>query len=529
MIADPRRLRSFTGVKPVAAPSGVAIRTRLRLSPADEHVIGEVAAWTSMLRRRDLAVRSTLGDRPDKATLSARKRALTAESSARWASAIIRANDDQYRLARMAQARHIQSLTAAVEMITARAAIKCGTKDGRVKGYPTQAERFEKLRRLQHLKAKLAAERDDVAAGRVKVVDGGQRLARNRHHLDTAGITVDEWRHKWDCERQTIRTIGSGDEPFGNLTLTVDPTGTVSVRLPKPLEHIANQTHGRYRLDATATFAYRTGEWQQRIADGAVSYRLHRRPDRDGWYLTANWSTPDREAPERSGRTVGVDLNADHLAAWIVDEHGNPTGAPRSIPFDLTGPASRRDAQIRHAISRLLHWACRMGADTIAVEDLNFDDARTVGRETMGRGRHGKQFRRTVAGIRNRLAGMTHRAVINLIAVNPAYTSMWGDQHWRKPTSTTRRATTRHQAAAIVIARRSQRHRARRREGVTVVRPEDRTRRATNQTEQRPKGSGPATEPEHTRNGVRSIDTYRWNHQPSNRYLGSGHNDRQLK
>ena len=48
---------------------------------------------------------------------------------------------------------------------------------------------------------------------------------------------------------------------------------------------------------------------------------------------------------------------------------------------------------------------------------------------------------------RNRLAAQTAAARIRLYAVNPAYTSAWGDQHWRKPYEN----VTRHQAAATVI------------------------------------------------------------------------------
>jgi hypothetical protein len=116
------------------------------------------------------------------------------------------------------------------------------------------------------------------------------------------------------------------------------------------------------------------------------------------------------------------------------------------------------------------------------VEDLDFADARATGRETMGRGGRGKRFRKTVAGIptavfRSRLAAQTHTAGIELFAVNPAYSSIWGDAHWRSPYKN----VTRHQAAATVIGRRAQGLKARRREGVTRQRPEDRGARATNQ------------------------------------------------
>jgi hypothetical protein len=66
----------------------------------------------------------------------------------------------------------------------------------------------------------------------------------------------------------------------------------------------------------------------------------------------------------------------------------------------------------------------RHGIAAIAVEDLNFADARGTGRETMGRGRRGKRFRRTVAGIptgvfRDRLTVQVHRQGTRLYAADP--------------------------------------------------------------------------------------------------------------
>jgi IS605 OrfB family transposase len=182
------------------------------------------------------------------------------------------------------------------------------------------------------------------------------------------------------------------------------------------------------------------------------------------------------------GPVVGVDVNEGHLAVRRLDEHGNPMGAPHRIDLDLSGSSARRDARVRHAITRLLHNTARHKIAAVAVEDLDFADARTLGRETMGRGSRGKRFRKAVAGIptavfRHRLTAQAQRHGIGLFAVNPAYTSAWGDQHWRTPYQN----VTRHEAAATVIGRRAQGHKARRRKGVTRTRPEDRVVRATDQ------------------------------------------------
>jgi IS605 OrfB family transposase len=123
---------------------------------------------------------------------------------------------------------------------------------------------------------------------------------------------------------------------------------------------------------------------------------------------------------------VGVDTNDDHLAAWRLDAHGNPVGEPHRFYYTLTGTVSHRDAQIRHALTRLGHWTARTGVAAIAVEDLDFADSKT--REKHGRK---KRFRNLVsrfptARLRNRLVSMAAEAGITVVAVDPAYTSRWG-------------------------------------------------------------------------------------------------------
>ncbi|MFF8763687.1 IS200/IS605 family accessory protein TnpB-related protein [Nocardiopsis dassonvillei] len=121
------------------------------------------------------------------------------------------------------------------------------------------------------------------------------------------------------------------------------------------------------------------------------------------------------------------------VAAWQIDTHGNPTGNPRRFAFELSGSASQRDAQVRHALSRLLRWATAHGVRAIAVEDLDF--AREKTREKHGRR---KKFRRLISGfptarLRSRLVSMAHTLGVSVIAVDPAYTSKWGAQHWQRP------------------------------------------------------------------------------------------------
>lgn len=467
----------MSGLREIAAPfvadpaAGVCIRTRLKgLTDADVAVLRDVGAHLGRLAAADLAVRVRAGLGHDKDAWAERKRALTVESSARWAGSITKTTHDQWGLARRAQAAHIRSLREGIATVRHRLSVPLGSKGtGRLPGgYRSRAEWFCKTRRLAVLESRLARIEADYAAGRVSVVRGGKRLLHTRHHLAGAGLTEAQWRQRWDAARWFLSADGEAGKRFGNETIRVTPDGEVSLRLPTPLAHVANAPHGRYVLTGRVAFPHCGEERADRVhANRAVAYRIHHDPQRDRWYLDASWQRPAVPAVPlpalRAGELIGVDMNADHLAAWRLDQHGNPTGAPRTFGYDLTGSSERRDAQVRHALTRLLHWAASNQVKAIAVEDLDFTDSTT--REKHGRRR---RFRQVISGmptakLRARLLAMATKDGISVIAVDPAYTSKWGAQHWHKPLAALHPQTTRHHAASVAIGRRALGHRIRRR------------------------------------------------------------------
>jgi hypothetical protein len=170
-------------------------------------------------------------------------------------------------------------------------------------------------------------------------------------------------------------------------------------------------------------------------------------------------------------------LNAGHLAVAVLAPDGNILGAPFTVPLDLVGlSAATRDGRLRAAISDLITVAKGHGAQAFVIEDLDFTEARAEGRERGGsrpsRGRRGCGFRRAVCGIptgkfRDRLVQMSHNAGLAVVAVDPAYTSRWGAEHWLAPLRVGHPQASGHHAAAVVIGRRALGHRARRKAGVT--------------------------------------------------------------
>ncbi|MFD7406357.1 hypothetical protein ACFV7R_27580 [Streptomyces sp. NPDC059866] len=505
-----RALRPITAPFTVAAPAGARIRDRLRLSAADAEVLTLVGSHLGRHQRADLAARVAIGQVPVKRNQrAARKEALTAVSSSRWAGAMTRVSEDQYQLSLRCLYDEAAGLRRAIGTIERRLAVPCQKRVGKVRGYADQNERFHKQRRLLALKTRLAAVEARIASGRPAITTGGRRLLKARHNLAESQLTEAQWRRRWEASRLFLTADGESAAPFGNYTITVDPNdGTVSLVLPEPLRHLANAPRGRYRLTCTVRFSHRREEWMDRVtANRAVRYDIAHDPARGRWYLDASWSTdttvlPTPEEIRASGtRMLSVDLNADHLAATVLDEHGNPVGDPITIPLEMTGPTGRRDGRLRAAVTRLTVLAHEHGCAGIVIENLGFDDARATGRETMGRGRHGKRFRRTVAGIptarfRERLRGMAYHQGLIVIAVDPAYTSIWGEKYWKTSLQQqTQTTVTRHHGAAVAIGRRGLGHRVRRRPGVTAPDQRIGQRRATGQTAPLPRPRGTTSPP----------------------------------
>jgi hypothetical protein len=394
-------------------------------------------------------------------------------SSSRWAGAITRAVEDQYQLGMRALNAHVTDLHQAVAVVEARCALRPGEQGShpagagrRLGGYRTAHERFTKTRRLARLHEQLVVAEEALTTGHPSITVGGKRLWRNGNHLDEAGLTEQQWRHRWGAARMFLTADGESGKAGGNETIRVDETGWLRIKVPAAL---VAQFGTHLNVAAPVGFSHRSSQWAQRVADRrAVRYDVTFDAAKGRWYLDASWkqgvATPAPAIDElRAGPVLGVDLNADHLACCVLDGSGNPVGDPVTIPVVTAGlAASRRDGRVRAAITALLDTAAHATCTAVVIENLDFADARATGRETMGRGWRGKRFRRTVAGIPTakfciRLTGMAARRGIAIIGVDPAYTSRWGAQHWRKPLqqqTSDPAAVTVHHGAATAIGRR---------------------------------------------------------------------------
>jgi hypothetical protein len=483
-VSHTKKLRKMAAPFVAAPPCGARVRTRLVVDDTDRVVLETLGAHLGSLASSDLAGRVKEGSLDAKAkagSRKARKQQLTAVSSSRWAGAITRTTEDAYGLAKRNLAAEKASLEARIKKISSRVKVEAGGQKGKVRGYGTGQERWEKQKRLQVLSSRLVEVDKQLESGHLSICRGGGRRARNRHNLETAGQSLDEWSAEWKAARWFITADGEADKAWGNETIRWHPSEEwVEIKLPAPLVHLANRPYGRYRLSGPVSWSHRGDEVAAQATSGAVRYDITYDPAKARWYMDASWKTAATTIASldqlRRGPVVSVDLNVGHLAVSVLDCYGNLVGVPTTIELVLNGlPASTRDGRIRNAISQVLAIANAHLAGAVVIENLDFVAQRVEGREHTGnrpsRGKRGRSFRRHISGLptaklRDRLTQMAYNAAVAVIAVDPAYTSKWGAEHWLASLEAQhpQASLTGHHAASLAIGRRGLGQRIRRRD-----------------------------------------------------------------
>ena len=188
-------------------------------SDVDEVVLREIGDHLGGLLRSDLAERCRLGTGSKHLGRAKRKRVLTS----RWAGAITRVAGDMWERELLnLEALEVRDRRELAEL-DRRLVLPVGKGKGKKRGYATRAERFQKRRRRQILAARLSDTEQRLTTGRLSIVAGGKRLARKRHNLEEAGITLEEWRRQWNAKRMFISADGETGKAFGNETIRVAP------------------------------------------------------------------------------------------------------------------------------------------------------------------------------------------------------------------------------------------------------------------------------------------------------------------
>ncbi len=324
----------------------------------------------------------------------------------------------------------------------------------------------QKKRRLAILKARYAAMQADEASGKVRLCFGSKRLFRAQFHLQANGYENHEaWLSDWRRSRSNhFFVMGSGDETAGNQSCKAqvenDGTITLHLRLPNALANsqktlVIRGLHFAYGHESIVSAlqnsrrvscSTQTGRITTKRIGSAISYRFVR--DNKGWRVFASVEVPaPRKVTSRLGGAIGIDINPDHLAVTEGDRHGNFVGTER-IDLPLRGKSKHQAlALIANAAATVAKQAKAAGKP-VAIERLDLKKRKAeLESVTPDQARTISAFAYTK--IIHHLKSACFRAGVEVIEVNPAYTSVIGAVRFAKPYGISI-----HQGAALAIARR---------------------------------------------------------------------------
>ena len=307
------------------------------------------------------------------------------------------------------------------------------------------AQLFQKKRLLTSLKHRLAAFKNDQVRDTVSLCFGSNKLFRSQFHLEENGYAShDEWLDDWRHARsREFFVIGSKDETAGcqGCVATMHPDDSISLRLKLPTDM------GRWIVLEGLRFAYGQEVIEKALLSGqAISYRFLK--DHKRWRVfVSTQHQPVKVVTSMLAGAIGVDLNADHLAVVEIDRFGNFVKSTRIDCITYGKTTEQRKALIGDAVKQIVEMAAASRKPVI-IEKLDFKKRKAEAKKDSSRSsRMISSFAYSM--VQQMIRAACYRAGVEVISVNPAYTSVIGAVNFAQ-----RFGMSVHQGAALAIARR---------------------------------------------------------------------------
>jgi IS605 OrfB family transposase len=313
-----------------------------------------------------------------------------------------------------------------------------------------------------------------------KMCFGSKKLFRSQFLLDKHDVNypqqLAQWKADWKLSRNhDIYLVGSKDETCGNQTcqgvLQTNGSVNLTIRLPDALHSqfgkvfTTNIKLGYGHEQVAAALSLSKREDVKNVDENgvecivkkrtgvALTYRFSK--DNKGWRVLISVPVSNEIKTEKQIGVIGIDLNADHLAVSELDRFGNMVAFKR---YDLTlenKTSDQRQAIIGDTAKSISQWALKV-QKSIVMEKLDFKKKKASLNDSEDKRYNRKLSSLAYNQIHQMIASSAFRSGVEVITVNPAYTSLIGNVNYAK-----RLGISSHLSAAIAIGRRAMNFRER--------------------------------------------------------------------
>ena len=283
---------------------------------------------------------------------------------------------------------------------------------------------------------------------------GSKKLVYAQFHLKENNFTSHKiWLEHFKRARDNRSLyIGSKDESCCNQVMQLTPMVNVDKGNSFVIQ-LRKNTKTREYVRGVCAFKYMGGLLTKSLIkqDHGISYRIIFR--RNKCYLQAMViMDKDKCKTRNSYGTIGLDYNNGFIELAETNEIGNLVGL-KHFNLRFHGTGRKAENEIRETVSEIVHYALFAGKD-IVIEDLDF--RKTKSETETAKSDKGKNYNKMIHAFdysryKKSFETCCFRRDVNLIKVNPAYTSKIAAQKYCK-----HKKLNIHQGASYVIARRGQ-------------------------------------------------------------------------
>ncbi len=311
----------------------------------------------------------------------------------------------------------------------------------------------QKINRMEQKRKNLLKE---IQSKDLHICFGSKKLFYAQFNLKENNLTSHKvWlKHFRQARDNRSLYIGSKDEHRCNQILQLTPMVNAGKGNSFAIQ-LRKNTKAREYVRGFCTFKYMDGILANSLIknDHGVTYRIVFR--RRKCYLQAmvTLDKDDQNCKTRNSYgTIGLDYNDGFIELAETNETGNLVHLEH---FDLKfhGTGNSATSEIRNVASRIVNYALLTGKD-IVIEDLDF--RKTKSETDKAKSEDGKEYNKMIhtfdySRYKKSFERCCFRCDVNLIEVNPAYTSKIAKQKYCD-----KKKLVIHQGASFVIARKGQ-------------------------------------------------------------------------
>lgn len=319
-----------------------------------------------------------------------------------------------------------------------------------------KAKIFFTNQKINRLKQKMWNMLKELQRKDLGICFGSKKLFYAQYHLKENNLISHKvWLEKFRKQRDNRSLyIGSKTEFRGNQLLQLTPIVN-SGKGTSFLIQLRKNTKDKKYARGICSFQYMGGKLAKLVLnqEHGVSYRIIFRGNK--CYLQAmvvlEQETKDCKTRKSFG-TIGLDYNDGFIELAETNETGNLIKL-KHIDLKYHGTGNKAENEIRNKVSDIVDYAILVGKD-IVVEDLNFKE--TKDETEKAKSDKGKEYNKMIHAFdysryKKSFENCCFRRKVNLIEINPAYTSKIAEQKYCK-----RKKLVIHQGASFVIARKGQ-------------------------------------------------------------------------